>query len=335
LVSHNVIQGKHCIWIYGAIWQGNKVQTDEVGLPKKIPNHPLFKDKSYWSTMKTQFNKKCKNTRITDTDTDLIEEQISIPLYRTIDDTLIRQKYRGDPTSLVDALAVSFSFIVNGSATSCHKLAEQNLSRHAIGRGGEHLFLQISQTHWDWKFGGADFDWTIIKQNDKKCSLHFCNYNQPYLCSYLGIAVFSLTGGLQHKGVRDGIRDFLFHDLHKIKPNSVADNLTASISRHLKVKYGEEKAKQILTCSSCKGGMTEGRANCELDKEHEYARSGHSGPEYNPVSVCSYLYDLLFMYVISHPTNSHTIVVHTERRGLHSKYACDECTWRDGTSWLS
>jgi hypothetical protein len=131
--------------------------------------------------------------------------------------------------------------------------------------------------------------------------------------------------------VRDGICDFLFPDLHKIKSNSVAENLTASISRHLKVKYGEEKAKQITTRSSRKGGMTEGRANRELDKEHEYARSGHSGPEYNPVSVCSYLYDILFMYVISYPTNSHTIVVHAERRGLHSKYA----TWREGTSWLS
>ena len=112
----------------------------------------------------------------------------------------------------------------------------------------------------------------------------------------------------------------------------MADNLTASISRHLKVKSGEVKAKKITARSSCKGGMTEGRANRELDKEHKYARSGHSGPEYNPVSVCSYLYDILFMYVISYPTNSHTIVVHAERRGLHSKYACDECTWREGTS---
>ena len=69
--------------------------------------------------------------------------------------------------------------------------------------------------------------------------------------------------------------------------------------------------------------------------QHEYARSELSGNEYNPVSVCSYLYDILFMYVISYPTNSHTINVHAERRGLHSKYACDECTWREGTSWLS
>jgi hypothetical protein len=134
------------------------------------------------------------------------------------------------------------------------------------GGGGEHLFLRILQTYWDWKFGGADFDWTIINQNDKKCSLHFCDYNQPYLCSYLGLAVFFLTGGLRREGVRDGICDFLFPDLHKIKPNSVADNLTASISRHLKVKYGEEKAKQITTCSSRKGGITEGRDNRELDK---------------------------------------------------------------------
>ena len=92
----------------------------------KFPNHPLFKTEEYWSTMKTQFNKKCINTRITDTD--IFEERVSVPLYRTIDDTLIRQKYRGDPTSMVDAVAVSISFIVNGSANSCHKLAEQNLS---------------------------------------------------------------------------------------------------------------------------------------------------------------------------------------------------------------
>ena len=55
----------------------------------KFPNHPLFKTEEYWSTMKTQFNKKCINTRITDTD--IFEERVSVPLYRTIDDTLIRQ----------------------------------------------------------------------------------------------------------------------------------------------------------------------------------------------------------------------------------------------------
>ena len=101
---------------------------------KTFPNHAIFRDESYWSSTTSQFNKKCKNTRILDTD--IIDERRSVPLYRTTNDTPIRQKYRGDPTNLVDAVDVSFSFVVNGSASSCHKLAEQNLSRNAIGRGG-------------------------------------------------------------------------------------------------------------------------------------------------------------------------------------------------------
>ena len=123
---------------------------------KTFPNHAIFRDESYWSSTTSQSKKKGQNTRILDTD--IIDERRSVPLYRTTNDTLIRQKYRGDPTNLFDAVDVLFSFVVNGSENSCHKLAEQNLSRNAIGRG-EHLFLQYQETYWDELFRAVDFDW--------------------------------------------------------------------------------------------------------------------------------------------------------------------------------
>ena len=250
---------------------------------KQFPSHPLFKDESYWSAMNSQFKKMCSNFKITNTD--MFEARTQVPLYRIIDDTLIRQKYRGDSTSLVDALAVSFSFIVNGSKNSCHKLAEQNLSRNAVGRGGEHRHIRYSETYWDEYFRAADLDWPIIKQSDTKCSLHFCDFNEPYLCSFFGLGVFFLSGGLRRSGVNDAVVDYFFPDLFNVQPNAVAKNLSNSISQHVKVKYGTEKACEITTRSSRKGSMTEARANRDLDRSHEYARSGHTGPECNAVSV--------------------------------------------------
>jgi hypothetical protein len=251
---------------------------------KKFPNHPLFKDELYWSTMTKEFTAMCANAKITDTNVYDVRSQI--PLYRRIDDTLIRQKYRGDPTSLVDALALSFSFVVNGSENSCHKLAEQNLCRNAIGRGGEHLFLRFDESYWDELFRAFDLDWPIVKQKTTKCSLHFCDYDEPYLCSFFGLGVYFLTGGLRRSGVNSTVADYIFPDLFDIPPNAVATNLSNSITQHLKVKYGMKKAKEITTRSSRKGGMTESRCNRDLDRSHEYARSGHTGPDCNPVSVC-------------------------------------------------
>lgn len=264
---------------------------------KKFPNHPLFKDDSYWSTTKSLFTKKCRNSSITDTD--IIDERRSVPLYRTINDSIIRKKYRGDSTDLIDAVAVSFSFIVNGSPSSCQKLAEQNMSRNAIGRGGEHLFLRFQETYWDELFRAADFDWQIIKQSDKKCSLHFCDYDQPYLCTFFGLGLFFLTGGLRRDpDMGEGVADYVFPQLHELQQNSVSKNLSNSISRHLKVKYGKEKANQITTRSSRKGCMTENRANRDLDKTHEYARSGHSSAEFNPVSVyCNCFMIFIQLYI--------------------------------------
>lgn len=251
---------------------------------KKMPNHPLLKDESYWSTMWKEFTDMCARANITDTN--VYEVRSQIPLYRRIDDTLIRQRYRGDPTTLVDALALSFSFVVNGSANSCHKLAEQNLCRNAIGRGGEHLFLRFDEAFWDELFRGLDLEWPIVKQKTTKCSLHFCDYDEPYLCSFFGLGVYFLTGGLRRSGVNSTVADYLFPDLFDINPNAVSTNLSNSITQHLKVKYGMKKAKEITTRSSRKGGMTESRCNRELDRSHEYARSGHTGPECNPVRVC-------------------------------------------------
>jgi hypothetical protein len=89
----------------------------------------------------------------------------------------------------------------------------------------------------------------------------------------------------------------------------VATNLSNSITQHLKVKYGKEKAKEITTRSSRKGCMTESRSNCELDRSHEYARNGHT--DCNPVSVCVILYCVILVFIhclilhaISNPQNA-------------------------------
>ena len=84
----------------------------------------------------------------------------------------------------------------------------------------------------------------------------------------------------------EGVADYVFPLLHQIKQNSVASNLSNCLSRHLKVKFGKVKADQITTRSSRKGAMTENRANRELSRAHEYARSGHTGPEFNTVRAC-------------------------------------------------
>jgi len=269
---------------------------------KKFPNHPLFKDESYWSTMGELFRAMCGgNAKITDTN--VYEVRSQIPLYCRIDDTLIRQKYRGDPTSLVDALAVSFSFVVNGSKNSCHKLAEQNLSRNAIGRGGEHLHLRFDESYWDELFRALDLDWPIVKQKATKCSLHFCDYDEPYLCSFFGLGVYFLTGGLWRSGVNSTVADYFFPYLFDIPPNAVSTNLSNSITQHLKVKYGKEKAKEITTRSSRKGCMTESRCNRELDRLEEYAHSGHTSSDCNPVSVCVILYCVILVFI-------HCLILH-------------------------
>jgi hypothetical protein len=49
----------------------------------------------------------------------------------------------------VDAKTVAMATIKDGSNASVQKLAEFNLCRQAIGRGGEHVFLCWSEAAWD------------------------------------------------------------------------------------------------------------------------------------------------------------------------------------------
>ena len=105
------------------------------------------------------------------------------------------------------------------------------------------------------------------------------------MCSFFGLGVFFLLGGLRRSGVNDAVVDYFFPDLFNIQPNAVAKNLSNNISQHVKVKYGTEKAGETTTRSSRKGSMTEARTNRDLDRSHEYSRSGHTGPKCNAVNV--------------------------------------------------
>ena len=123
---------------------------------------------------------------------------------------------------MIDAVSVAFGYIANDTSPRLAKLAEFTVSRNSVGRGGEHVFLRFCETWWDDYFNAIDFDWKIIKQNDEKCSLQFMDYDEPYLCTFFGLAVYFLTGGLRREGYDRQVGDFWFPYLHAITKRAVA-----------------------------------------------------------------------------------------------------------------
>ena len=244
---------------------------------QKFPKHKLFRDDRFWSASTSSFNSKTANTRIHDSN--IVDTRSSRPLYRKNSPHLLCKTWRG--IDVIDAVSVAFGYIVNATPPCLGKLAEFSVCRNSVGRGGEHVFLRFCETWWDDYFNAIDFDWKIIKQNDEKCSLQFMDYDEPYLCTFFGLAVHFLTGGLRREGYGRQVADFWFPHLHAITKNAVAQGLTKSIQNILKIKHDAKESNLITSKSTRKGSMTENRANPHLSSAEEYARSGHAAPEHN------------------------------------------------------
>ena len=250
---------------------------------EKFSRHELMHNEDYWVDTKKWFDKKIKNHRMNDTE--VVELRKSVPLYRDLStrNTAMRAKYlrEGPHKTVVDAKTISMALIQRGDKHSCHILSEFNLSRHAIGRGGEHLYLRWNEGTYDEHFQAPDFDWPIIKQTDIQCMLLFCDRYLYCLCTFFGFAVFFLHGGLRRDGVSEATKDFVYPSLHKIRKDGVAARLNDNIRRILKPIFDEVVAKQTTTRSIRRGAMTENRVNRDLSTQEEYARSGHTAADMN------------------------------------------------------
>ena len=247
----------------------------------KFPDHEIWNKGEYWTELLADFKKNCKRCRINDT---VVEEtRKSAPLYRDLSgsrNTCVRAKYVNDK---VDARGVAMGMLKEGSAYSIQKLAEFNLCMQACGRGGEHVFLRWTEMQWDHYFQAPDFDWSITKQTDKKCTLLFCDRVLYCLCPMFAMGLFMLYEGLrrdpdQKKGA---VRNYVFPTLHNQRKEGVAQGLTKAIKKHIKNQYGAERADKYSSRSLRKSGMTHNRVNRNLTTQEEYARSGHMVPGMN------------------------------------------------------
>jgi hypothetical protein len=252
---------------------------------KRFPKRDdVWNNEPYWSELMSDFKKKVDNSRMADPNVEEIRK--SAPLFRDLSGTrctAVRAKYLNDK---VDARSIAMAMIEEGSVFSVQKLAEFVLCRVAIGRGGEHVFLRWTEAFWDEFFHAPDFDWSVIKTNNVKCTLLFGDRHLYCLCPLFAIGVFMLFGGLRrdkdnHKGT---IINYVFPTLHNKKKESVADDgLSRQIKKIVKAQVGGERAKLYSSRSLRKGAMTENRVNRSLSTQEEYARSGHSSaPDQNP-----------------------------------------------------
>ena len=134
----------------------------------------------------------------------------------------MRAKYLG--LNHVDATSIAMSMIKKISDfRSSAVLAEFNVSRSTIGRGGEHVFLGWDERTFDPYFQASDFDWSIIKQNERQCMLMFCDLSIYQLCPFFAFGVYFMFGGLWRDNVSDATKKIVFPYLHKMKKDSVAN----------------------------------------------------------------------------------------------------------------
>lgn len=245
----------------------------------KFPHHDLFQahNKEWHEEMTTKFTKECNRSRILDTD--VIEVRKSEPLYRDVSTnvTAIRAKYWG--LAQVDAKTVALSMVRNAKTImTAGALAEFNISRSAVGRGGEHAFLRWDEGTFDLNFLAPDFDWSIIKQTERQCMLFFCDLLIYVLCPFFALAVYFLFGGLRRDDVKEATKNFVFPYLHDMKRDGVAERMTRNLRSNIE---HEERRKAFTSRSMRKGAMGDHRMIRDLDLIEEYARSGHNHPSMN------------------------------------------------------
>ncbi len=263
-------------------WLGNKSKSTYFKATKSVfqhifREHELFNsDGDWWTDMMSRFKKECKRNWIEDDDVSDIRK--SEPLYRDLDanKSAIRAKYAG--ATVIDAKTIAKSMIKKANKKSAQDLAEFNISRNGIGRGGEHSFIRWNEGTFDKLYEALDLDWSIIKQTERQCMLLFCDRSLYCLCPYFGLAVYFMFGGARRDGVSEAKKDFMFPSLHKMNKNSVAGHVTRFIQSNIS---DPELKKRYTSRSTRKAAMTENRMHPDLDILEEYARSGHTAPGMN------------------------------------------------------
>eukprot|EP00956_Cyclotella_meneghiniana_P004276 scaffold5246_cov75-Cyclotella_meneghiniana.AAC.1 len=238
---------------------------------------------AWWNEQKKDFKKSCKRSRIADPSVE--EMRKSAPLYRDVSkartlSTTIRAKYLNHKA---DAKGVAMGMLKEASCYSIQKLFEFALCWQAIGRGGEHVFLRWTEMRWDDLFQAPDFDWSMSKQSEKKCTLLFCDRFLYCLCPMFTMGLFMLFDGLRRdvEATKGAVKNYVFPLMHKTRKDGVAEALTKAVKKYIGNDFGVEFAKFYSIRSVRKGGMTHNRSNRNLSTQEEYARSGHMAPGMN------------------------------------------------------
>ena len=251
----------------------------------RFPEHDIWaaNKEDWWKEQLKDFKKSCKRSRIADPSVE--EMRKSAPLYRDVSkartlSTTIRAKYLN---LKADAKGVAMGMLKEASCYSIQKLFEFALCWQAIGRGGEHVFLRWTEMRWDDLFQAPDFDWSMSKQSEKKCTLLFCDRFLYCLCPMFTMGLFMLFDGLRRdvEATKGAVKNYVFPLMHKMRKDGVAEALTKAIKKHIGNDFGVEFAKFYSSRSVRKGGMTHNRSDRKLSTQEEYARSGHMAPGMN------------------------------------------------------
>jgi hypothetical protein len=168
---------------------------------------------------------------------------------------------------------MAMSMIKRGEQKDATSLTEFSVSRHAVGRGGEHNLLRWNEARYDPFFCAPDFNWNIQKQGVRQCMLLFCDWYLYCLCPFWAFAVFFMYGGARRSNYPDEYKDFVFPYLHSIRSDGVARPITTAMQQNIK---NEVHHKSFTSRLTCKGGMTEMQMNPDLNIKEEYGRSGHT-----------------------------------------------------------
>ena len=202
------------------------------------------------------------------------ETRKSEPIYKDLSSSLTveRAKYLG--LERVDAKSIALSLIQKAKHyDSGSRLAEFNLNRAALARGGEHSYARYDEGAFDPYFQAPDFDWSIIKQKERQCMLVFCDLNLYMVCPFFSFAVFFLFGGLRRDTVSDLKKPFIFPHLRSIRSDSVANRMTKTLQNNIEFP---DRKPAFTSRSMRKGSMTENRLHRDLSPDEEVARSGHT-----------------------------------------------------------
>ncbi len=125
------------------------------------------------------------------------------------------------------------SMIKRGEQKDVTSLTEFSVSRHAVGRGGEHNLLRWNEARYDPFFHAPDFNWNIQKQGVHQCMLLFCDRYLYCLCPFWAFAVFFMYGGAHLSNYPDEYKDFVFPYLHSIRSDGVARRITTAMQQNI------------------------------------------------------------------------------------------------------